>query len=90
MPWPEAKDVIRKLEPFDRGWFAGPIGIVDRNGDGDFSVAIRSGLIEGHHADLYAGAGIVSQSNPVKEFQETELKLQPMKSALGHFGNKEF
>lgn len=82
MPWPEAKDVIRKLEPFDRGWFAGPIGIVDRNGDGDFSVAIRSGLIEGHHADLYAGAGIVSQSNPVMEFQETELKLQPMKSAL--------
>jgi isochorismate synthase len=73
---------IRELESFDRGWYASPVGWVDAAGNGDFAVAIRSALIEGNQARLYAGNGIVEGSDPAKEFEETELKLRAMLWAL--------
>jgi isochorismate synthase len=73
---------IGELESFDRGWYASPVGWVDAAGNGDFAVAIRSALIEGNRARLYAGNGIVEGSDPAKEFEETELKLRAMLWAL--------
>ena len=74
---------IREHELVDRGWYAGPIGWVDANGNGEFAVAIRSGLLQGNEASLFAGCGIVGDSDPESEYQETNLKLKPMLSALG-------
>lgn len=82
-PTAPALDLIRALEPFDRGWYAGPVGWVDLDGSGEFSVAIRSALLRGETAVAYAGCGIVANSDPETEFTETELKLQPMMAALG-------
>lgn len=75
---------IPELEGFRRGWYAGPIGWVNSNGRGEFSVAIRSGLIKDDHATFYAGCGIVEGSDPDNEWAETELKLIPMMTALRH------
>lgn len=74
---------IRTQERQERGWYAAPIGWFDANGDGQFCVALRSGLIEGDHAFLYAGAGIVGDSDPSAEYAETRHKLTAMLSALG-------
>ncbi len=74
---------IRPLEGFDRGLYAGAIGWLNARGGGEFLVGLRSGLIEGDHARLYAGAGIVAGSDPDKEFAETELKFRAMREALG-------
>jgi len=82
VPSSTALDLIRHLEG-DRGWYAAPVGWMDHKGDGEFSVAIRSALIRGNQATLFAGAGIVEGSDIRKEFQETELKFQPLLSALG-------
>lgn len=76
-----ALDIIRQLEG-DRGWYAGPVGWLDARGEGEFWVGIRSALIEGDKAILYAGAGIVEGSVAEEEFQETELKFQPLLRAL--------
>ena len=82
--WPkeEAIDAIRRLENFDRGWYAGPIGWVNYNGEGEFAVALRSALVGKTEALLYAGAGIVKGSQPANELNETKLKLQPLLEAL--------
>lgn len=69
---------IRDLEPFFRGLYAGPLGWVDADGDGEFVVAIRSALIDGPRARVYAGAGIVEGSDADREYAETELKLQAL------------
>jgi isochorismate synthase len=82
-PTAPALDLIRELETFDRGWYAGPVGWVDLDGSGEFSVAIRSALLEGKTATAYAGCGIVANSDPAAEFIETQLKLRPMLAALG-------
>ena len=81
-PTVEALDLIRELEG-DRGWYAAPVGWLDHRGDGEFSVAIRSALLRGNQATLFAGAGIVEGSDPDREFDETELKLLPLLGALG-------
>ena len=78
-----ALEWIRKLENFNRGWYAGPIGHIDRHGSGDFAVALRCALIDDKTAYLYAGCGIVRDSIPDLEFRETELKFQAMLKALG-------
>ena len=78
-----ALELIRELESFDRGWYAGPVGWVNLDGSGEFSVAIRSALIEGARATAFAGCGIVANSDPAAEFTETQLKLRPMLNALG-------
>ncbi len=77
-----ALGLIRELEG-DRGWYAAPVGWLDHRGEGEFSVAIRSALLRGGQATLFAGAGIVEGSDPDREFDETELKLLPLLGALG-------
>jgi menaquinone-specific isochorismate synthase len=81
-PWKDAAEYINELETFDRGWYAGPIGWFNARGDGEFAVAIRSGLFTETEAHFFAGCGIVSNSNPESEWEETNLKLKPMLSAL--------
>jgi len=73
---------ISKIENLDRGWYAGPIGWFNLNGSGEFAVAIRSALLEKKKAILYAGCGIVEDSDPRKEWEETLLKFKPVMAAL--------
>jgi salicylate biosynthesis isochorismate synthase/menaquinone-specific isochorismate synthase len=70
-------------EPVPRGWYASPIGWFDLDGDGELAVAIRSGVLVGQRAHLWAGAGIVAGSDPDRELAETDLKLRAMLGALG-------
>ena len=81
-PRAPALDHIRAYEGFDRGWYAAPIGWIDAHGNGDFIVALRSALIAGGACRLFAGCGIVADSEPVNEYQETELKLSGMQAAI--------
>ncbi len=74
---------IREHEPSGRGWYAAPVGWFDAAGDGDFAVALRSCVLRGREAFLYAGAGIVRDSDPHLEYTETELKKQALLTALG-------
>jgi isochorismate synthase len=69
---------IRDNERLDRGWYAGPIGWIDKDGHGEFAVALRSGLIDGNKATLFAGCGIVANSEPDAEYAESCLKLKVM------------
>jgi len=78
-----ALEFIRHAESVPRGWYAGPIGWIDSNMDGEFGVGIRSAVAQDRRVWLYAGAGIVAGSDPQKEWLETALKFQPMFSALG-------
>ncbi|KST67089.1 isochorismate synthase [Mastigocoleus testarum] len=73
---------IRRYENFERGLYAAPLGWIDLLGNSDFVVGIRSALIDGERARLYAGAGIVSGSDPDKEIAEIQLKLQALLKAL--------
>jgi isochorismate synthase len=82
-PRQTALQMIRKLEPFDRGWYAGPIGWFDAHGEGELAVALRCALIGPVGAHLFAGCGVVLQSDPDAEYAESELKLRPMLNALG-------
>jgi len=77
-----ACDEIRRYENFERGLYAAPLGWVDSEGNCEFIVGIRSALIDGDRARLYAGAGIVAGSDPEKEFAEVQLKLQALLKAL--------
>ena len=81
VPTGGALKLIAELEG-DRGWYAAPVGWMDHSGGGEFAVAIRSALLLGDQAVLYAGAGIVAGSDPDREFQETELKFRPLLDAL--------
>lgn len=73
---------IRARENLDRGWYAGPIGWVDLQGNGEFAVALRSALLERHRARLFAGCGIVADSNSEAEYAESCLKLQVILRSL--------
>ncbi|AUT02556.1 isochorismate synthase [Nostoc sp. CENA543] len=73
---------IRRYENFERGLYAAPLGWVDSQGNCEFIVGIRSALIDGDRARLYAGAGIVAGSDPEREFAEVQLKLQALLKAL--------
>ncbi len=77
-----ACEKIRYYEKLDRSLYAAPLGWVDYEGNCEFIVGIRSALIDGDRATLYSGAGIVSGSNPDKEFDEVQLKLQSLLKAL--------
>ena len=74
-PGPQAVEAIPELEDLDRGWYAGPVGWMDAVEDGEFCVALRSALLRDRTAHLFAGAGIVADSDPEAELAETELKL---------------
>lgn len=73
---------IRRYENFERGLYAAPLGWIDAQGNSEFIVGIRSALIDGDRATLYAGAGIVAGSDPDKELAEIQLKLQALLKAL--------
>jgi menaquinone-specific isochorismate synthase len=83
VPANRALAFLREAEPVPRGWYAAPIGWLDANGDGVFAVAIRSAVTQHGRAWLYAGAGIVGDSDPEREWAETALKFRPMLGALG-------
>lgn len=83
LPKQEAVEKIREVEQLDRGLYAAPIGWLDYQGNGEFAVAIRSGLIQGSEASLFAGCGVVADSDSESEYLETSLKFRPMLRALG-------
>ena len=72
---------IEEAEAFDRGWYAGPVGWVGRDA-AEFAVAIRSGLVEGSTLSVFAGAGIVSGSDPASEWLELDCKMSHFTGAL--------
>jgi isochorismate synthase len=82
-PRERALDMILATEATPRGWYAAPVGWFDVHGDGEFIVALRSGLVTGHAAYVHAGAGIVAGSRADKELAEAELKQRVMLRALG-------
>lgn len=83
LPALAARKLIDELESVDRGWYSGVVGWVNAHGDGSSWVALRCALVSGKSADLFAGAGIVRESDPDAELAETELKLRAMYEALG-------
>lgn len=82
VPREEALRFIRAHERLDRGWYAAPLGWLGTD-RGEFAVALRSALVTGHEAWLFAGCGIVAESSPEGEYDESLLKLRPMQLALG-------
>lgn len=82
-PREDALRFISDFEPAPRGWYAAPIGVINRQLQGTFSVAIRSAVTEFERVWLHAGAGIVAASDPQKEWNETAIKFRPILNALG-------
>jgi menaquinone-specific isochorismate synthase len=76
--------LLDEHEGFDRGWYAGPIGWLGADGDGELCVALRCGIVERTEATLFAGCGIVADSDPAAEWEESRIKLRAVVSALGH------
>lgn len=81
-PKESAVNFIQDIEQIERGWYSAPVGWYNLNGCGEFAVAIRSALIYKNKAHLFAGCGIVEDSDPESEWKETLLKFQPMTTAL--------
>jgi isochorismate synthase len=82
IPRNDAYELIVRLEEHDRGHYAGPIGWVDANGDGEWWIGIRGVIIDGTHFEAWAGAGIVSESDPIAEREETKDKLAVVLSSV--------
>jgi menaquinone-specific isochorismate synthase len=81
-PMKVAVEVIDELEPFDRGRYAGPVGWIGSDGDGEWAIALRCAQVEGDRVTAYAGGGIVAESIPEMELAETEMKFRPIVDAL--------
>jgi len=82
-PTPEALALIRALEPFDRGRYAGPVGWVGADGDGEWAIALRCAQVDPDgRVRAFAGAGIVAESEPDREVAETTMKFQPVVGAF--------
>ncbi len=81
-PQDRALQLISAMERMERGRYAGPVGWIDGNGNGEFAVGIRSAQIDGTEARLWAGVGVVADSDPVAELSETRAKFQAMLGAL--------
>jgi len=92
-PCEAALTAIRECEGLDRGWYAAPVGWVDQHGEGEFAVALRSALLRTAHPNLaddrgegeallFAGCGIMGDSNPESEYEESRLKMRAVYSAL--------
>lgn len=79
-----AKKLINELEEINRGRYAGPVGWIDANNDGEIAIALRCGQLSGDLKEIriFAGCGIVAGSDPVKEFSESQAKFMPMRTAL--------
>lgn len=82
-PRETALALIAEHEGFDRGGYAGPVGWLAPDGDGELMVALRCGLLSGTRAWLFAGCGIVADSDPAREWEESRMKLRTMLGALG-------
>ncbi|SFR41747.1 isochorismate synthase [Halogeometricum limi] len=82
LPPAKALETIRETEPFDRGWYASPVGWIDAAGYGSFAVALRSAVVRGATATLFAGVGIVSDSDPDGEWDEVQLKYRALLDEL--------
>jgi salicylate biosynthesis isochorismate synthase/menaquinone-specific isochorismate synthase len=82
-PWKSARLVMDEVEGLDRGWYAGPVGWMDGSGDGEFCVALRSALLRDRDAHLFAGVGVVADSDPASELAETEMKLGALLPLIG-------
>ncbi|QTF10157.1 isochorismate synthase [Brenneria izadpanahii] len=82
LPMEKARSLISELEPFERGVFGGIVGWSDAEGNGEWVVAIRCGVSQHNAVRLYAGAGIVADSEPAAEWRETEAKMRTMLAAL--------
>ena len=82
--WPRraADALIDDLEAMERGWYAGAVGWMDGRGDGELAVALRCGLLWEDGARLYAGVGVMPDSDPARELEETELKFKALLTAL--------
>jgi len=81
-PVSAALTLARGLEEMERGWYAGAVGWMDAAGDGELAIAIRCGLLWEDAARLFAGNGMMPDSDPAQELRETELKLRPLLDAL--------
>jgi menaquinone-specific isochorismate synthase len=81
-PAEAAMDLIRELEGMDRGRYSGPVGWVDARGNGEWGIALRCGEVAGPRARLFAGCGIVADSDPYAELAEAQAKFRPMRLAL--------
>jgi len=81
-PTEAAMELIRELEGMDRGRYAGPVGWVDGAGNGEWGIALRCAEIDGPRARLFAGGGIVADSDPAAELAETVTKFRTMRFAL--------
>jgi menaquinone-specific isochorismate synthase len=86
LPLSRALETIRETESFDRGWYASPVGWFDADGDGEFAVGIRSGVAGGNSATLFAGNGIVADSDPDAEWEELQPKVRPILDELAGDG----
>ena len=82
LPPDGALRTIRDTEPFERGWYAAPVGWFDAAGYGSFAIAIRSAVARGDVATLFAGVGIVADSDPDREWDEVQLKYRPILDEL--------
>ncbi|ERH01010.1 MAG: isochorismate synthase [Halonotius sp. J07HN6] len=82
LPPDRALETIRETEPFDRGWYAAPVGWIDAAGNGTFAVGLRSAVARSRQATLFAGVGIVGDSGPDAEWDEVELKFRPILDEL--------
>jgi len=80
--------LIDEHEGFDRGWYAGPVGWLGADGDGELCVALRCGVVDRTRATLFAGCGIVADSDPDAEWEESRIKLRSLISALGIPGDE--
>ncbi len=78
-----ATELIAEIEGMERGRYAGPVGWMDADGDGEWGIALRSRRpISGNTVRLFAGCGIVADSDPEAELAETEAKFVPVRDAL--------
>jgi menaquinone-specific isochorismate synthase len=81
-PTGAAFELIRELEHMDRERYAGPVGWVDAEGNGEWGIALRCAQLSGRSARLFAGCGIVAGSDPAAELAEAQVKFRPMRGAL--------
>ncbi|HET8560139.1 MAG TPA: isochorismate synthase [Marmoricola sp.] len=81
-PTKVAVEMIAEIEGMDRGRYAGPVGWMDASGDGEFGIALRSAEVRGNEVRLFAGCGIVADSDPGAELAEAQAKFVPVRDAL--------
>jgi len=86
VPRDAALEFLHEEEPFERGWYAGPVGWFDLDGNGVFVPALRCAVVQDLRWRLFAGAGIVEGSDPGLEWDETSIKFEPMLRALAASG----